>query len=227
MFLAGCGQDRADTPPPSTAVVPDVEPRPATRGPAAPRKRALNPDTRPVLVTYGDSLSAGFGVDAGYSYPDYLQQELDERGLSYRVINAGISGDTTTGGLARIDKVLALKPEVAILELGGNDGLRGVPITRMKANLEEMIMRLKRAGVTVVLAGMTLPPNYGQDYIRQFEQVYVDLARKHQVARIPFLLEGVWDRPGMMQPDGIHASVAGNAEVAKVVMRTLEPALRR
>jgi acyl-CoA thioesterase I len=191
-----------------------------------PAPAAVATDARPVLVAFGDSLSAGFGVEAGLSYPDFLQKEIDAKGLGYRVVNLGISGDTTSGGLSRVEAAVALKPKVVILELGGNDGLRGLPLSQTKANLAAMADRFTAAGAKVVIAGMTLPPNYGPDYVRQFEAIYVDLARERKLTRIRFLLDGVWNVDGMMQPDGIHATAKGNAEVARRVMQTVEPLLR-
>ena len=172
-------------------------------------------------MAFGDSLTAGFGVEAGFSYPDFLQKEIER----YRVVNAGISGDTTSGGLSRIDRVTALKPRIVILELGGNDGLRGLPLASTRANLDQMIGTLRKSGARVVLAGITLPPNYGPDYIREFEKIYKDLAARYKLPFIPFLLEGVVGVPGMMQPDGIHATVKGNQVVANLVLRTLRPLL--
>ena len=172
-------------------------------------------------MAFGDSLTAGYGVNGGFSYPDFLQKEVSR----YRVVNAGISGDTTSGGLARIDSVTGLSPKIVVLELGGNDGLRGLPLTSTRANLEQMIVELKKSGARVVLAGITLPPNYGPDYIREFEKIYKDLAATYKLPFIPFLLEGVVGVPGMMQPDGIHATVKGNEVVARLVLRTLKPLL--
>src|SRR5690242_9603132 len=159
-------------------------PQAAAERPAAPpvEKPA---DARPAIVAFGDSLTAGFGVDLGKSYPDFLQQELDRRGYRYRVVNQGVSGDTTTDGLARIGMVLAEKPEVVILEFGANDGLRGQPVAVVRSNLDQMLAALQRAGLRVVLAGMTLPPNYGPDYVRQFTAIYPELARKYKVALVP------------------------------------------
>jgi acyl-CoA thioesterase I len=172
-------------------------------------------------VAFGDSLTAGYGVNGGFSYPDFLQKDIN----GYRVVNAGISGDTTSGGLSRIDSVTSLKPKIVVLELGGNDGLRGLPLASTRANLEQMIVELRKSGARVALAGITLPPNYGPDYIREFEKIYKDLAAKYKLPFIPFLLEGVVGVPGMMQPDGIHATVKGNEVVAKLVLRTLKPLL--
>ena len=209
LVLISCGQQKP----------PDASPaEPLHRAVTAP---ANKPDARPVIVAFGDSLTAGFGVNAGFSYPDFLQKQIDD----YRVVNAGISGDTTSGGLSRIDTVIRLAPKIVILELGGNDGLRGLPLASTRANLEQMIVELRKSGARVVLAGITLPPNYGPDYIRDFEKIYKDLAAKYKLPFIPFLLQGVVGVPGMMQPDGIHATVKGNEVVAGLVMRTLKPLL--
>lgn len=200
--------------------------KPAVEPPPEPARRTViatpsEPDTRPVIVAFGDSLTAGFGVDSGFSYPDFLQKEID----NYRIVNAGISGDTTSGGLARVDTVTRLKPKIVILELGGNDGLRGLPLASTRVNLEQMILNLRKSGARVVLAGITLPPNYGPDYIQEFERIYKDLAAKYKLPFIPFLFEGVVGVPGMMQRDGIHATVKGNEVVAKLVLQTLKPIL--
>ncbi len=182
-------------------------------------------DDRPAIVAFGDSLTAGHGSGADQNYPLLLQQELDRRGLRYRVVNAGVGGDTTSGGVERVGTVIELKPAMVILEFGGNDGLRGVPVAATRANLDELIATLKRSGTQVVLAGMTLPPNYGPDYIHRFEQIYKDLAAKHDVPLIPFFLQGVGGRSEYMQPDGIHPNAAGNRKVAALVMKAIEPLL--
>jgi acyl-CoA thioesterase-1 len=161
------------------------------------------------------------------SYPDFLQKDLDGAGLGWRVVNQGVSGDTTTDGANRVSEVLADKPRVVILEFGGNDGLRGLPIETTQANLEQMIVALKGAGATVILAGMTLPPNYGPEYIRGFEQVYRDLAVKYKLVRIPFLLEGVATDKSLMQRDGMHPTGQGNERVAATVMKYVRPVLGR
>jgi len=159
------------------------------------------------------------------SYPDFLQKELDRAGLAWRVVNEGVSGDTTTDGANRLSEVLAVKPRVVILEFGGNDGLRGLPIETTRANLEQMIVALKNSPATVILAGMTLPPNYGPEYIHGFEQVYRDLAAKYELVRIPFLLEGVATDKSLMQRDGIHPTGRGNEMVAATVMKYVRAAL--
>jgi acyl-CoA thioesterase-1 len=137
-----------------------------------------------------------------------------------------VSGDTTTDGVSRLSEVLAYKPRVTIVEFGGNDGLRGLPIATTRANLEQIVETLESAGSRVLLAGMTLPPNYGPDYIKSFEQIYVDLAAKYKLTRIPFLLDGVAIHPELMQRDRIHPTAQGNEMVAKTVMRYLRPLLR-
>jgi acyl-CoA thioesterase I len=195
---------------------------PAQRSHSAP---AAQPDNRRIIVAFGDSLTAGYGVETGLSYPDFLQKSLDQAAYRYRVVNAGISGDTTSGGLARVDSVTQLKPAIVVLELGGNDGLRGTPPSATRANLEQIILALQKSGARVILAGITLPPNYGPDYIKSFEAIYTDLAARHKLPLIPFLLQGVAGVPGMMQPDGIHATVKGNEVVARLVMRSLKPLL--
>jgi acyl-CoA thioesterase I len=180
-----------------------------------------------VIVAFGDSLSAGYGADPGKSFPDFLQKDLDAAGLHWRVLNAGVSGNTTTDGLDRIQEVLARKPRITILEFGGNDGLRGLPLATTRENLAAMIQMLEATGSKVLLAGMTLPPNYGGDYVTKFGQIYVDLAKKYNLPRIPFLLADVAFRPGMMQQDGIHPTAEGNQIVAQTVMRYLKPMLPR
>jgi acyl-CoA thioesterase-1 len=178
------------------------------------------------FVTFGDSLTAGFGADK--SYPEFLQQLLTQNGYPYKVVNAGVSGDTTADGVERMSAVLELKPAIVVLEFGGNDGLRGMPLSTTRANLEQMIVALQKAGAKVVLAGMTLPRNYGQEYIHSFEQIYVDLAKKYKLVRIPFLLEGVaMAGPGLMQQDGIHATTKGNRIVAGTVYKYAMPLLSR
>lgn len=161
-----------------------------------PQSKVRRPhDMRPVIAAFGDSLSAGLGVAPGLSYPDDLQRLIDAAGYRYRVVNLGVSGDTTTDGLVRLPSVLALHPALIVLEFGANDGLRGLPVASARKNLADMIQSLQKAGSQVLLAGMTLPRNYGPEYIHSFEQMYVDLAKQFKLARIPFLLEGVGEIP--------------------------------
>lgn len=179
------------------------------------------------IACFGDSLTAGYGAPAGHSYPDYLRQLLDSRGYHYRVLNMGISGDTTKDAVNRLPNVLAAHPAITVVELGGNDALRGLPLTATRANLEHVISALQHAGVKVALAGITLPPNYGPDYIRAINQIYVDASKKYRVPLLPFILAHVYDVPGAIQPDGIHATAEGNALVAKNVFRLIEPLLKK
>jgi len=198
----------------------------SSAAPVAVSSAAKN-DGRPVIVCFGDSLTAGYGADAGASYPDYLQADLDKRGYRYRVVNEGISGNTTKDGVARVDRVIALKPAVVVLEFGGNDGLRGLPIASSRANLDAMLAKLTASGTKVVVAGITLPPDFGPDYINQFDQTYVLLAKKYKVPMIPFLLKGVFGVPGMMQADRTHATAAGNQIVAENVFGLIKPLLTK
>lgn len=193
----------------------------------AQEELAKKSDGRPVLVCFGDSLTAGLGTRAGQSYPDYLQKDMDALGYRYRVVNEGISGNTTKDGVTRLNDVLKLKPEIAVVEFGGNDGLRGLPIERSEANLDEIVRTLKAAGVKVALAGITLPPDYGEDYIHQFDAMYTDIAKKYRVPMLPFLLEHVYGQPGMMQRDQTHATAKGNEAVAKNVLGLVRPVLRK
>lgn len=183
-------------------------------------------DGRPKIVAFGDSLSAGFGLDNGQSFPDVMQRLIDKAGLQYQVVNMGVSGDTTTDGVERLPNVLAVKPAVVLLEFGGNDGLRGLPVTTTKANLAKMTEALQATGAKVVLAGMTLPLNYGTEYIQSFEKVYLDIAKQYKTPRIPFLLEGVGGHANLMQADGIHPTKEGAEIVGKTVMTTLQPVLQ-
>ena len=192
---------------------------------AAPK--AVPTDRRPLLVCFGDSLTAGAGTGPGESYPDYLQSALDQRHIHYRVDNQGISGNTTKDGLQRLPGILALHPAVVLVEFGGNDGLRGLPIADTRANLDLIVATLQRSGARVALAGITLPPDYGPDYIRQFDQTYTLIAKKYRVPLLPFLLQNVYGVPGMMQPDRTHATAAGNRIVARNLLPLLLPLLRK
>ena len=191
-------------------------PAASSTAPAAP------PDNRPIIVAFGDSLTAGV---AGRSYPDDLQDLLDQHGLSYRVENQGVAGDTSTDGLARIDNVIGEHPALVLLEFGGNDGLRGTPLDAIRQNLVAMIERLQAAYLSTVLLGITLPPNYGAEYVKSFTAMYPDLAKQFRLKYIPFLLLHVYKMPGMMQPDGIHPSGEGNKIVAQDVLDLIQPML--
>lgn len=217
--LCGCGGGKPAEPAPANAA---AAPGPAT-GPA-PEAAA---DSRPVIVAFGDSLTAGYGVEPGKSYPDDLQRLIDDGGYRYRVVNLGVSGDTTTDGIERLGDVLAAKPAIVILEFGGNDGLRGLPVSTTRANMIQLVEALQKAGIRILLAGMSLPRNYGPDYIHSFEQVYVDVGTRYHLARIPFLLEGVGGHPELLQADGIHPTATGCSIVASNVMKYLKILLKK
>lgn len=180
---------------------------------------------RPRIVAFGDSLTAGLGVATEETYPARLQRRLDEHGLHYRVINAGVSGDTTAGGLRRVDWVLKSRPDLVILELGANDGLRGLDLQETKANLERIIRRCQEASVRVVLAGMKLPPNYGIEYTKGFEAIFPALAKQYRVTLIPFFLDGVAGSASLNQADGIHPTSEGYRIIADRVLATVKPLL--
>lgn len=182
-------------------------------------------DDRPRIVAFGDSLTAGLGVATEDTYPARLQRRLDEQGLRYRVINAGVSGDTTAGGLRRVEWVLKSHPDMVILELGGNDGLRGLNVQETKANLERIIQRCQEASVTVVLAGMKLPPNYGAEYTKAFEAIYPALAKRYRVTLIPFFLDGVAGSASLNQADGIHPTSEGYRIITEKVLEQITPLL--
>lgn len=224
LLLTGCQSK------PEPQASKEVQAPAASESPAPPRTPSAQVDandTRRVLITFGDSLSAGYGVDIGSSYPDFLQRLLDENQYPYRVVNQGISGDTSSGGRQRVQQALTLKPAIIVLELGGNDGLRGIPLEETRANLDYIVREFTASGAKVLLSGMTLPPNYGPDYIREFEQIYRDLRDKYKPTYMRFLLDDVYDKPGMMQSDGIHPTVAGNQIVARNVYQALRPILKK
>jgi acyl-CoA thioesterase-1 len=183
--------------------------------------------SKPTIVCFGDSLTAGHGAPAGHSYPDYLQHLLDSRGYHYRVLNMGISGDTTKDAVARLSNVLAAHPVLAVVEIGGNDVLRGLPITATRANLDHIITALQQAGIKVALAGITLPPNYGSDYIHAIGETYAQAAKKYHVPLLPFIYTNIYNVPGTIQPDGIHATAKGNALVAKNIFTLIKPMLKK
>jgi len=185
------------------------------------------PEVLPQIVAFGDSLTAGLGVSANDAYPAQLQRRLDALGFRYRVINAGVSGETTAGGLRRVPWVLKNKPEIVILELGANDGLRGMRLEETKANLEQIIQHVQRSGARIILAGMKLPPNYGKDYIAGFERIFPELADQYHLPLIPFFLEGVAASGTLNQADGIHPTAEGYERVVEGVFQKLRPLLRK
>ena len=216
---------------PSTRTVAPQDggkPQPGTEDSSRSTRVNDNPTGEsPKIVAFGNSLTAGLGVPSGDSYPSQLQRRLDQAGYSYRVINAGISGDTTAGAVRRVDWVLKSRPRIVIVELGANDGLRGLNLEQTRANLTRIIERLQSAGVTVVLAGMQLPPNYGADYTKRFASLYPELARKYGTVLMPFFLEGVGAQAALNQADGIHPTEAGYRVIVEHLMPVLEPLLQK
>jgi acyl-CoA thioesterase I len=222
LALTGCKIAHSNTEVPATASTPAPAIPVQTQAPASTAV-----DNRPLLICFGDSLTAGYGTDFGEAYPDDLQRLLDAQGYHYHVINAGISGNTTKDGLDRIQLVLARHPELVVVEFGGNDGLRGLPIEQTEANLSSIVDQLQKGGTKVVLAGITLPPDYGQDYIKKFDAMYPALAKQYHVRLLPFLLKDVYGVPGDMQSDATHATAQGNKQVAVNVEQLLKPLLKK
>ncbi|WP_127478638.1 arylesterase [Sulfurivermis fontis] len=179
------------------------------------------------VLVLGDSLSAGYGLTAGEGWVALLQQRLEQRGLEHTVVNASISGDTTAGGLARLDAVLDQhRPDWLLLELGANDGLRGLSLKAMRDNLDAMVMRAQARGIKVVLIGMQIPPNYGRVYTERFAAVYQELAARHRLPFVPFLMEKVALDPALIQADQLHPNAAAQPLLLDTVWPVLEPLLR-
>jgi acyl-CoA thioesterase-1 len=184
-------------------------------------------DARPKVVALGDSLTAGLGLAPAEAYPALLQKKIDDAGLGFEVVNAGVSGDTSAGGVRRLDWVLQGDARVLIVALGANDGLRGLPVERMKDNLETIISRAKARDIQVILAGMEAPPNFGPEYTGEFRVAFRDLAREHGVVFVPFLLDKVAGQSQLNQGDGIHPNAQGAAILADTVWAALQPMLTR
>jgi acyl-CoA thioesterase I len=211
--VTACG--RSETPRPSSSA------EPARTLPAA---QPSDDSARPKIVVLGDSLSAGYGLLESQSYPALLQQKLDDEGYRWEVVNASVSGDTSAAGRQRLDWALGQQNvRIVILELGANDGLRGLPVAEMKKNLAAIIERCHEQRIAVLLAGMEAPPNFGPEYVVSFRQVYRDLARQYHVALLPFLLDKVAGISQLNQADGIHPTPEGARIVADTVWRVLKP----
>ena len=180
-----------------------------------------------VVLAFGDSLTAGHGLTPGEAYPALLETRLTAAGYGYRVVNAGVSGDTTAGGLRRVDWALKLQPEVVIVALGANDGLRGLDLAAVRANLDRIVERFQAAGVKVLVAGMRLPPNYGQPYADDFERVFRAVAQRRGVPLMPFLLDGVGGQARLNQPDGIPPTAEGQRIMAHRLWPYLVPLLAK
>ena len=215
LALSACGSraDEGEAPRANTA------PKAAAAAVPTPVPR----EARPRIVFLGDSLTAGLGLAVADSYPSVIQERLNAEGLNYEVVNAGVSGDTSAGGLARLDWALDGDVRILIVALGGNDGLRGLPAAELQANLAQIIERAQARGIAVILAGMEAPPNYGRDYIVSFHKIYPALAAKYPVPLVPFLLQGVAGDETLNQRDGIHPTAAGARIVADNVWAVLEP----
>jgi acyl-CoA thioesterase-1 len=199
----------------------------ATLDAAEPQKAAQQKTDRSVLVCYGDSITAGRGLAYGEAYPDFLEKKLDAQGYAYKIVNQGTSGATTKDALAGLPFVLRLHPAIVIVEFGGNDGLRGLPVAESRSNLDQVLTAFENAHVKILLAGITLPPDYGPDYIRSFNQMFRDLAARHHVAFVPMLYVNLVHVPGTIQDDGIHPTAKGSAIIADTLLPVLKPLLRK
>lgn len=185
------------------------------------------PTQAPVVLVFGDSLSAGYGISVERGWVSLLAQKIEHEGYGFRVVNASVSGETTAGGLARLPRALAVQqPRIVLLELGANDGLRGLPLADARANLDQMITILQSQHVAVLLLGMRLPPNYGERYTGGFMSMYQELSASHHIALLPFLLENVALHPDLMQSDGLHPNEQGQPLLLDNVWPTLVPLLR-
>lgn len=220
MLCAGC--DTAPTPKRTVAAAAEVAPVSAVTPAAA--AAPLSASRR--IVMLGDSLTAGLGLEVGQAYPALLQARLDARKAGWRIENAGVSGDTSAGGLRRLDWALEGGAAVVLVALGGNDALRGLPVADLASNLDQIVGRARAAGARVILAGMEAPPNTGPDYVAAFRAAYPAVAKKHGAALVPFLLEGVGGVETLNQADGIHPNATGAGVVADTVWRVLEPIVR-
>ena len=186
-----------------------------------------DPSQRPVLACFGDSLTAGAGIDPNEAFPAVLQQLLDREGYEYKVVNDGISGNTTKDGVDRLEEVLHQHPQVVVVEFGGNDGLRGLPTSDAERNLATIVRTLKANGVKVAMAGITLPPQYGGPYIQSFNSMFPTVATRYHVPLLPFILQDVYGIPGDIQEDGIHPTAKGAQQVAVNVEHLVLPLLHK
>jgi acyl-CoA thioesterase-1 len=220
-LAAACGQRVSGD---GAAVARQIPPAPVA-APGAP-DTAKPSEKLPVVVFLGDSLTAGLGLNEDQAYPSLLGKKLRQEGLPVRVINAGVSGDTTAGGLSRLSWLLNQHPDVVVVALGGNDGLRGLPVEEADHNLREIVRRCQAAGARVLLLGLQMPPNYGPEYTSRFAAMYPKIAKDLNAALLPFMLSGVGGVHGLNQADGIHPTAAGQEIVAKNVLPELEKLVR-
>ncbi|MCC6164790.1 MAG: arylesterase [Acidobacteria bacterium] len=213
--VAGCQREAPDA---GTA---------ASSTPAHQTRTPASSPERPRVVAFGDSLTAGLGLAPDLAWPALVQREADEAGLDVEIVNAGVSGDTTAGGVRRLDWALDGDVRVLVLELGANDGLRGLPVAQMRDNLAQMIRVARDRNIAVLLCGMEAPPNFGPQYTREFRQVYVELGAQDGVTLLPFFLDGVAGNASLNQPDGIHPNEEGTRRVADLVWQFLQPVIAR
>ena len=218
LVVAGCSRPDAERPAPAREDTTSSTPSAAAQPAVAP----------PRIVFLGDSLTAGYGLTRGEEVPALIQARLTANGYRYEVVNAGVSGDTSAGGLSRLDWSLEGNVVALVVELGGNDGLRGLPVSQLKQNLTEIITRATQRGIKVILTGMEAPPNYGPLYTAEFRQVFRDVAKEHDdVVFMPFYLEGVAGDPSLNLSDGIHPNAAGSRVIEERLWRVLEPLLEK
>jgi acyl-CoA thioesterase-1 len=217
LVCASCAQPEAERPAPE-------EPSGSAPSASAPVERAPS-TTAPRIVFLGDSLTAGYGLAKEESVPSLIQKRLKDAGYPYEVVNAGVSGDTSAGGLSRLDWSLTGDVKILVIELGANDGLRGLPVAGMKQNLTEIIARARARKISVILTGMEAPPNFGAAYTSEFRNVYRQLAKEHDVTFVPFYLDGVAGIPNLNIADGIHPNAEGSRIVEKTIWSALEPLL--
>jgi acyl-CoA thioesterase-1 len=217
LVCAACGQ-------PDAARTREPEARPSAPVEHVESTNPANANA-PRIVFLGDSLTAGYGLDKEDSVPSLIQKRLQDAGYPYEVVNAGVSGDTSASGLSRLDWSLAGDVRILVVELGANDGLRGLPVAGMKHNLTEIITRAQAKGIKVILTGMEAPPNFGSAYTSEFREVYRQLAREHDITFVPFYLDGVAGIPSLNIADGIHPNAEGSRIVEKTIWSALEPLL--
>jgi len=218
LALAACGRERA---PAEAGLSPESLARPASMAGAEVPAAPVVPADAPRVVFLGDSIAAGLHLEPHEAFPAVLERRLAAEGVPFRAVNAGVSGDTTAGGLGRLDWLLKQEPEFLVVELGGNDGLRGQPVEAIEQRLRAIVTRAEERGVRVLLLGVQLPPSLGHDYVAAFEAVYPRVAEELGCAFVPRFLEGVGGVDGMMQEDGIHPTARGHARIAETVAPVL------
>ena len=201
--------------------------RSTTDSPIEATRSVVESETDPVIVAFGDSLTAGLGVASNQTYPAQLQNKISQAGLRHRVINMGVNGESTAGALRRLDHVMELEPSIVILEFGANDGLRGLAVDQTRANLSQIIEGFRARGIMVVLTGMRLPPNYGPSYTQAFAQIFPTLAKTYHIPFMPFFLQDVATNPALNQPDGIHPTATGYSIIVDHLWQILLPILER